>query len=58
MRHIWSVKRSDKKNAPHFKLKSASWLVNNKITGKKPYLLDWYIFAALLETTYLTAFVD
>ena len=27
-----------------FKLKSASWLVNNKITGKKSYLLDGYIF--------------
>ena len=34
-----------------FKLKSASWLVNNKITGKKSYLLDGYIFAAFFETT-------
>ena len=34
-----------------FKLKSASWLVNNEITEKKSYLLDGYIFAAIFETT-------
>ena len=37
-----------------FKMKSVSWLVNNKITGKKSYLLDRYIFAALFETTYVS----
>ena len=35
-----------------FKMKSVSWLVNN--TGKKSYLLDGYIFAALFETTYVS----
>ena len=35
-----------------FTLKSVSWLVKNKITGKYSYLLDGYIFAALFETAY------
>ena len=35
-----------------FMLYSVSSLVNNKITGKKSYLLDGYIFASRFETTY------
>ena len=37
-------------------LKSVSWLVNNKITGKYSYLLDGYIFAALFEKAYQIKF--
>ena len=40
-----------------FMLKSVSWMFNNKITRKYSYLLDWYIFAALLKQ-HITAFVD